>query len=116
MGGRFSRGVPGIELGEGTVDVVKVERDERDHPLVVVDLEDAEHLGEKWYGPVIAAREAETREDQAPPGGSYEGRWHLRGPQVGGRPRACDLGVSTMSSSRTHPPAAIVIAEAIGQY
>src|ERR1700733_3957046 len=39
VSGRFAGEVSGIELGEGGVDVVRVERDKRDHPLVVVDLE-----------------------------------------------------------------------------
>ena len=35
----------------GGVEVVKVECDDRDDPLVGVDLDDAEHLGEEPSGP-----------------------------------------------------------------
>ena len=44
VGGRFAGEVSGVELLEGGVDVVEVERDARHDPLVGVDLDDAEHL------------------------------------------------------------------------
>ena len=52
VGGRFAGEVSGVEFGEGGVDVVEVERDERDDPLVGVDLDDAERLGEKCLRPL----------------------------------------------------------------
>ena len=44
VGGRFAGEVAGVELLEGGVDVVEVERDARRDPVVGVDLDDAEHL------------------------------------------------------------------------
>ena len=44
VGGRFAGEVPGVELLEGGVDVVEVERDERRDPVVGVDLDDAEQF------------------------------------------------------------------------
>ena len=60
VGGRFAGEVPGVELREGGVDVVGVERDACHDPLVGVDLDDAEHLGVECVGPLVAAREAGT--------------------------------------------------------
>ncbi len=51
VGGRFAGEVSGVELLEGGVDVVEVEHDARDDPLVGVDLDDAEHLGVERLGP-----------------------------------------------------------------
>ena len=42
VGGRFAGEVPGVEFGEGGVDVVEVEHDDRHDPSVGVDLGDAE--------------------------------------------------------------------------
>ena len=42
VGGRFAGDIAGVELGEGGVEVVEVERDVRHDPLVGVDLRDAE--------------------------------------------------------------------------
>ena len=44
VGGCFAGEVPGFELRESGVDVVEVERDECDDPLVGVDLDYAERL------------------------------------------------------------------------
>jgi hypothetical protein len=57
VGGRFAGKVAGIEFGEGAVDVVGVERDDRDDPLVGVDLADAERLYEERLRFLITVRE-----------------------------------------------------------
>ena len=56
--GRFAGEVPGVEFGEGGVDVVEVERDVCDDPLVGVDLDDAEHLGVETRRAAVSASEA----------------------------------------------------------
>ncbi len=45
VGGRFAGEVSGVEFGKGGVDVVGVEHDGADDPLLGVDLDDVEHLG-----------------------------------------------------------------------
>ena len=42
VGGRFAGEVPRVELGDGGVEVVEVERDDRRDPVVGVDLDDVE--------------------------------------------------------------------------
>ena len=44
MGGRFAGKVAGFEFGDGSVDVVGVENNNRRHPLVGIDFDDHEHL------------------------------------------------------------------------
>ena len=58
VGGRFAGEVSGVELLEGGVDVVEVERDSGHDPVVGVDLDDAEHLGVERLGPLIPARDS----------------------------------------------------------
>ena len=64
---RFAGEVPGIEFCDGGVEVVEVERDSCDDPLVGVDLCDAEHLGVKSVGSPVSTREADATEDEALP-------------------------------------------------
>ena len=73
VGGRFAGEVPGVEFLEGGVDVVGVEHDARRDPVVGVDLDDAEHLGVERLGPLVAARETDTTEDEALPAGRDDG-------------------------------------------
>ena len=40
----LARGVPGVELREGGVDVIDIELDARHYPVVGVDLGDGDHL------------------------------------------------------------------------
>ena len=54
VGGRFAGEVSGVELGDGSVDVVGVENDDRRHPLVGIDLDDCEHLDAERVGPLVA--------------------------------------------------------------
>ena len=70
VGGRFAGEVAGVEFGEGGVDVVEVEHDARRHPVVGVDLDDAEHLGDgtrsgRWSRP----EKRDTTEGEALPAG-----------------------------------------------
>ena len=75
MGRGFAGEVPGIELLEGGVDVVKVEHDGRDDPLVGVDLDDAEPLGADLAGRRAAVeRQAASDEGKALPAGRNDGR------------------------------------------
>ncbi len=78
VGGRFAREVPSVELREGGVDVVEVERDACRDPLVGVDLDDAERLGVERLGSLVAAREATTTEDEALAAGRNDGRRDVR--------------------------------------
>ena len=61
VGGSFAGEVSGVELFEGSVDVVRVEHDACRDPVVGVDLEDAERLDVERIGPLVSAREARTR-------------------------------------------------------
>ena len=56
VGGRLAGQVPGVELLEGGVDVVDVERDACHDPLVGVDLDDAEHFAAERLRPLVAPR------------------------------------------------------------
>ena len=60
MSSCFACEVPGVEFLEGGVDVVEVERDGGDDPLISVDLGDAEHFCAKRIGSLIAIRKADT--------------------------------------------------------
>ena len=52
------REVPGIELSDGSVDVVGVENDHRRHLLVGIDLDDHEHLDAEGVGRFVGSRES----------------------------------------------------------
>ena len=65
--------------------------DARRDPVVGVDLDDVEHLGVERLGPLVAAREADTTEDEALPAGRNDGRRHVRDPEVGDGPHVRDL-------------------------
>ncbi len=65
--------------------------------------------------PLIAARVAVTREDEALAAGRNDGRGDVRDPDVGDRPHVRDLGVSTVSDSRVHHATTIVAAIIVGQ-
>ena len=68
VGGRLAGEVSGVELFEGSVDVVGVEHDARHDPLVSVDLDDAEQLGNELLGPRSCAPEAhDTTEERGAP-------------------------------------------------
>ena len=116
VGGGFAGEVPGVEFLEGGVDVVGVEHDARRDPVVGVDLDDAEHFGVERLGPLVAAREADTTEDEALPAGRNDGRRHVRDPEVGDRSHVRDLGISTVSDSRVHDPTTIVDGNVVGQH
>ena len=69
VGGGFAGEVAGVEFRDGGVEVVEVERDDRDDPLVGVDLDDAEHIGEERLGTFVAdARIGYARGRGAPRG------------------------------------------------
>ncbi len=67
VGGRFAGEVSRIELREGSVDVVGIERDACHDPFVGVDLDDAEYLDVKRLGPLVATRQTVTAEHEAFP-------------------------------------------------
>src|ERR1700744_630197 len=59
--------VSGIEFGEGGVDVVEVENDDRLYPLVGVDLVKAQRLAVEHLGRLVAGRPSETTEEKTLP-------------------------------------------------
>ena len=65
VGSRLAGEVPGVEFLEGGVDVVEVERDGGDDPVVGVDLDDGEHLGGDLPGPVPRIEERNANEGEA---------------------------------------------------
>ena len=50
VGGRFAGEVSGVELGDGGVEVVELEQDDRRDLIVGVDFDDAQHLVEELPG------------------------------------------------------------------
>ena len=76
----------------------------RRDPLVGVDLDDAEHLGVERLGPLVAAREEDTTEDEVLAAGRNDGRRDGRDPEVGDGPHVRDLDISTVSDpARSRP-------------
>ena len=67
-------------------------------------------------GRLIAAREADTTEDEVFPADRHDGRRHVREAEVGDRPQVCDLGISTVSDARADHPTTIIAGEVVGQY
>src|SRR6516164_4056988 len=98
VGGGFAREVSGIEFANGGVEVVEVERDYRDDPLVGVDLDDAEQLAMKCLGPLVSFREACTTEDEALPASCNHGRRYLH-PDLGEGSHVRDVDFSTILDS-----------------
>ena len=78
VGGRFAGEVSGVELLEGGVDVVEVERDACHDPLVGVDLDDAEHLGVERLGPWSRPEKRIRLEGEALAAGRNDGRRYVR--------------------------------------
>ncbi len=60
--------------------------DDRDDPVVGVDLDDAERLYEERLRFLITAREPGSHEDEALPPGRHDGRRKIRDPEIGDRP------------------------------
>ena len=112
--GRFSSDVSGVELGDGDIEVVDVEHDNRRNPLIGVDPDDDEKLRKKGFDP-FAAREANAREGKVPASGRHDGPRHICRPQLGDRPHVRHLGVSTIEDSRAHHPTAIFIGQVVGK-
>ena len=64
VGGRFAGEVPRVEFGDGGVEIVELEHDDRRDLIVGVDFDDAQDLVEELPGPAaFAARDA--RKDEA---------------------------------------------------
>ena len=108
VGGRLAGEVAGVELREGSVDVVEVEHDDRRDPLVGVDLDDVEHLGVELPRALHRGRKHGCDEGKALPADRNDGRRDGSCSDVGDRPHVRDVGVSTVSDSRVHDPTAIV--------
>ncbi len=66
VGGRFAGEVSSVQLFEGGVDVVRVEYDDRDDPLVGVDLGDDEHSAPKSPGGPLRLKTRRTRARRSP--------------------------------------------------
>ncbi len=115
VGGRFAGEVPGVELGEGGVEVVEVEHDARRDPIVGVDLDEAEHLGVELPRVRIAARERDTNEARRSPRVAMTVDVMFVTPTPR-RSHVRDLGISTVSDSGVHHPTAIVGGKVVGQY
>ena len=61
---RLACQVPGVQFGEGSVDVVEVERHGRDTSLTAVDLDDAKYLGVKRFGALVSSGIAGSAQGQ----------------------------------------------------
>ena len=62
---RLARQVAGVEFGKGGVDVIDVEHDKSNGPVLGVDLGEAEHLSVKRLGPLVEPEETVTAESKA---------------------------------------------------
>ena len=60
-------------------------------------------------GPLVAARDADTKEGEALAAGRDDGRRHIRDPDVGDRPQVRDHGIPAVSEPGIHHPTAIVV-------
>ena len=69
VGCRFAGEVARVELLEGSIEVVEVERDGCHDPLISVDLGDAEHLCAKSIGLLIAVQKTRHGKGQGDPHG-----------------------------------------------
>ena len=69
VGGRFAGEVARVELREGGVEVVGVERDLCRDPLVGVDLDDCRRFDVERLGLLVTASSTGTNEDEALPAG-----------------------------------------------
>ena len=101
--GRFAGEIPGIELREGGVEVVKVERDLRDVPLSVSISTMLSSSARKCFGPLVAAREAGTHEDEALSAGRDDGPRSVCDSELGDRPHVCDLASRPCRTPRPPP-------------
>ena len=77
-----------------------VEHDDRRDPVVGVDLDDAEQLGDERLGLLVATREADTTEGEALTAGRNDVDVMFVSPEFGGRPHVLDLGISDRVGSR----------------
>ena len=115
LGGGFAGEVLGIELLEGGVDVVDVEREERRDPVVGVDLENVEHISVERLGPLVAGRETGMNEDEPLAAGRNDGLTsYACTPDVGGRPHDFDDGIGALSEAEIHERTAIVDGNVVG--
>src|SRR5947209_7816252 len=115
VGGRFTGEVAGIEFLEGGVNVVGVICDASQDPFVGRDLYDAEKLDMECTGLLVSTRDTATAEDKAFASSRDDRGATLVGPNVGEGLRVLDLGVWTVSKSRSNHPTAIVLRELVGQ-
>jgi hypothetical protein len=60
VGGRFAGEVERVEFRDGGIEVIGIERYERDDSLVAVDLDDVEDVGAERVGSRVVARGVRT--------------------------------------------------------
>ena len=114
-GGRLPGEESGIKFGEGGVELVGVERDDRNDPQVAADLNDTEHFCEKCLGPLVVTPSSGTAEDEVLAAGSDDVRCRVADTHLGDYREFRIYGVASLSESRTHHPPTIVGGNAIGQ-
>src|SRR5208283_1658690 len=114
-GSGFAGEVPGIELLEGSVDVVDVEPDALNDPVVGVDLNNVEHLGADFAGPHAAGRTADTNEGEARSAGRHDDRRDSLGPHFGDGSHFRDVVISTVPDAGIHDSTTIFCGNIVGE-
>ena len=112
---RFAPEVAGIELLEGSVDVVVVESDARHDPVVSGDLDEPEQLRLERPRALVIPREVSTKESKVPSAGCDHDRLCAHYAELGNHTHACDFGISTASHPGVDDSAAIVRHSVVGQ-
>ena len=88
--------------------------DARRDPLVGVDLGDAEHLGVERLGPLVRPKKRLRLRARRSPRVAMTSDVMSLDADLGGRPQACDLGISTASDAGVHDATAIVDRDVVG--
>jgi hypothetical protein len=96
VGGRFAGEVAGVELFERGVDVVDVEWDERNDPVVCVHFEDVKDIAQERLGSLISTPVAGSTEGEAFSAGRNDGRRDTRDTDVSAHPHTFDDGIPTL--------------------
>ena len=116
VGGRFAGEVPGVELGDGGVEVVEVEHDDRHDPLVGVDLDDVEDLGVERLGPLVALEYRARLRTRCSPRVAMTVDVTSVTPRSAIAAHLCDHGIPTVSDARVYHSTAIVAGNVVGQH
>jgi len=97
VGGRFAREVAGVELDDGAVEVVGIERDQIHYQPVGIDLGDRERFGMECVRPRVASVVEGTSEREALPADREDVRCQTLSPNVCDRADRRDGGLAVVA-------------------